>query len=189
MNREFPAYRITRDGFAILAMGFTGKEAMKWKEKYIKAFNAMEKALLKQSESLEWKQARIQSKGVRKSITDVIARFVEYATAQGSESATRYYSNITKMEYAALELVEKGSKIPDNFRDTLDTMDLCFLITAEQICKLALNHGMEEKLHYKDIYQVAKERVMDYAKVVRVTHVRSNQKQLKDNPCDHSDDC
>lgn len=41
-----PAYHITRDGFAFLAMGFTGKKAAAWKEKFIEAFNAMEKALM-----------------------------------------------------------------------------------------------------------------------------------------------
>ena len=40
--RDEPMYHITRDGFALLAMGFTGKEAMRWKEAYIAAFNAME---------------------------------------------------------------------------------------------------------------------------------------------------
>lgn len=38
-GRKLPCYNITRDGFAILAMGFTGPEAMKWKEAYIEAFN------------------------------------------------------------------------------------------------------------------------------------------------------
>ena len=41
-----PAYRLTRDGFAFLAMGFTGKKAAAWKEKFLEAFNAMEAALL-----------------------------------------------------------------------------------------------------------------------------------------------
>ena len=41
-----PAYRLTRDGFAFLAMGFTGKKAAVWKEKFLEAFNAMEAALL-----------------------------------------------------------------------------------------------------------------------------------------------
>lgn len=41
-----PAYRLTRDGFAFLAMGFTGKKAALWKEKFLEAFNAMEAALL-----------------------------------------------------------------------------------------------------------------------------------------------
>ena len=39
------AYNITRDGFTLLAMGFTGKEAMKFKIAYIERFNAMEEAL------------------------------------------------------------------------------------------------------------------------------------------------
>ena len=44
-TQQGPAYRMTRDGFALLAMGFTGKEAMRWKEAYIAAFNAMEARL------------------------------------------------------------------------------------------------------------------------------------------------
>ncbi len=40
-----PAYRLTRDGFSFLAMGFTGKKAAAWKEKFLMAFNAMEEAL------------------------------------------------------------------------------------------------------------------------------------------------
>ncbi|GFM34017.1 Rha family transcriptional regulator [Desulfovibrio subterraneus] len=39
------AYNLTRDGFTILAMGFTGKKAMQWKIRFIEAFNAMEQAL------------------------------------------------------------------------------------------------------------------------------------------------
>jgi len=46
---ESKAYRLTRDGFAFLAMGFTGKEAAQWKEAYINAFNKMEAELLAQS--------------------------------------------------------------------------------------------------------------------------------------------
>ena len=40
-----PMYLITRDGFTILAMGFTGKRAMEFKIKYIEAFNRMEEEL------------------------------------------------------------------------------------------------------------------------------------------------
>jgi Rha family phage regulatory protein len=36
-----PEYRITRDGFAFLGMGFTGARAAQWKEKYIETFNRM----------------------------------------------------------------------------------------------------------------------------------------------------
>lgn len=40
-----PAYRITRDGFTLLAMGFTGKKALAFKLAYIDAFNKMETTL------------------------------------------------------------------------------------------------------------------------------------------------
>jgi len=40
-----PLVEMTRDGFTFLAMGFTGKEAAAWKERYIAAFNQMEAAL------------------------------------------------------------------------------------------------------------------------------------------------
>lgn len=38
-------YKMTRDGFSLLAMGFTGSEALSWKVKYIDAFNKMEKII------------------------------------------------------------------------------------------------------------------------------------------------
>lgn len=44
-GRQFPEYFMNRDGFTLLAMGFTGKAALEWKLKYIEAFNEMEKKL------------------------------------------------------------------------------------------------------------------------------------------------
>lgn len=43
-GREQRIYFMNRDGFTLLAMGFTGKDAMQWKLKYIDAFNRLEKA-------------------------------------------------------------------------------------------------------------------------------------------------
>lgn len=44
-GQRFPEYLMNRDGFTLLAMGFTGKDALQWKMKYIAAFNEMEQAL------------------------------------------------------------------------------------------------------------------------------------------------
>lgn len=41
-GRKLPMYRLTRDGFALLAMGFTGAKALQFKMAYIDAFNCME---------------------------------------------------------------------------------------------------------------------------------------------------
>lgn len=163
--RKEPYFNLTRDGFTFLAMGFTGKQAAQWKEAYITAFNSMESALQDKIKP-EWNQARLQGKTARKSLTDAVQNFVEYAKAQGSQNAQRYYANITKMEYAALELTAKGQKIPKEFRDTLDTMDIGFLLAAEQVCKLVLDEGVRRGLPYKDIYALAKERVTAYAKAI-----------------------
>ena len=46
-GQEYKEYLMNRDGFSLLVMGFTGKEAMEWKIKYINAFNEMEKKLSK----------------------------------------------------------------------------------------------------------------------------------------------
>ncbi|AHJ87863.1 transcriptional regulator [Vibrio phage PVA1] len=167
-NKELPCYNMTRDGFTMLAMELSGSKVFQWKLKYIEAFNAMESQLLKQNDSLEWKQARLQGKQARRSFTDVVKEFVEYATDQGSKSASMYYMNITKMEYAALELTEKGQKLPKDFRETLDCMDLCFLATAEQIAKNAIKNGIDSKMHYKEIYKLAKDRVFAYAETVKL---------------------
>ena len=44
-NKTHNCYQMTRDGFAMIAMSLTGKEAEDWKVKYINAFNKMESAL------------------------------------------------------------------------------------------------------------------------------------------------
>ncbi len=44
-GKSYPEYLMNRDGFTLLAMGFTGKDALQWKMKYIAAFNDMEQKL------------------------------------------------------------------------------------------------------------------------------------------------
>lgn len=48
VNRKYPHYNLTRDGFSLLAMGFTGAKALQWKIAFLNAFNQMEKLLKKQ---------------------------------------------------------------------------------------------------------------------------------------------
>lgn len=44
-NRTQRRFKLTRDGFSLLVMGFTGPAALHWKLLYIEAFNKMEAAL------------------------------------------------------------------------------------------------------------------------------------------------
>ena len=45
-GKSYPYYIMTKDGFAMLVMGFTGAKAIQFKEAYITAFNQMQRALL-----------------------------------------------------------------------------------------------------------------------------------------------
>ena len=55
-------YLLSRDGFSLIVMGFTGKKALEWKLKYIDAFNKMEDLLKSQNKALPttYKEALIQ---------------------------------------------------------------------------------------------------------------------------------
>ncbi len=44
----YKEYLLTRDGFSLLVMGFTGAKALEWKLKYIEAFNKMEQYIKEQ---------------------------------------------------------------------------------------------------------------------------------------------
>lgn len=51
-GQQYPMFVMNRDGFTLLAMGFTGKKALKFKLEYIEAFNQMEAKLKEQSKPL-----------------------------------------------------------------------------------------------------------------------------------------
>jgi Rha family phage regulatory protein len=162
-----PYYEITRDGFAFLAMGFTGKEAAAWKIKFLEAFNAMERTLRQQDAnrlSFEWKQARESGKVVRLTFTNNVQDFVAYAKAQGSRNAEKYYMALTKMEYQALFMI--GQAVGKDFRDRLNAHQLVNLGTAELVAQRAIREGMEANLYYKAIYQLAKHKVETFASMV-----------------------
>ena len=160
-GKSQPLVVMNREGFSILVMGFTGKKAMVWKEKYIAAFKAMERHILKQGQ-LDWQQARAQGKITRRNETDTIQEFVDYATAQGSRNARFYYANLTAMTYKALFLVEKGLD-QCGLREFMSALQLVNQAAAENIVARALRHGMDTGLPYKDCYSLAKNRVVSFA--------------------------
>lgn len=156
---------MNKPAFSLLVMEFSGSRAFNTKLLFNDAFYQMEQALLRQ-DNLEWKGTREQGKQIRQNLTDEIKTFVDYAIAQGSQNASKYYILITKMQYKALKLIEKNEKIDKNFRNTLDMMDLNHLIAAENVARKALMDGIAQELHYKDIFQLAKANVLQLANIM-----------------------
>lgn len=96
-----PQYEITRDGFAFLAMGFTGTRAARFKEWFITAFNDMEKRLSEQ------KPARIQYVAPDKSEIERLARQL-MAAEKAKEEAERANARYEMMLLEAAHNADRG---------------------------------------------------------------------------------
>ncbi len=119
-NHKQPMYYMTRDGFTILVMGYTGEKAMRFKEAYIKQFNAMEKTL--QGKLIE----REKGIAVRQSLTKALQQSTENERMHGHA-----YSTYTNCIYKVLfgkntkQLREEfGIGQKENLRDYLSEEQL-----------------------------------------------------------------
>lgn len=100
----------------------------------------------------------------RKQWCDTVKRFVDYAAIQGSRNASKYFTNITFLEYDALFIFKHRRRL--RLRNRLNPVQLALLSSADQIVIKALEDGMSVSLHYKDIYRLAKRRVVEFAQSV-----------------------
>ena len=97
-KQKYPEYLMNRDGFALLVMGFTGSEALKWKLKYIEAFNTMEETLKRiYEERKQWEIERAKGVVVRHILTDTIKNML-----LESPNKKFAYPNYTNLVYKVL---------------------------------------------------------------------------------------
>lgn len=177
-GKTYPMYDLTRDGFSLLAMGFTGPKAIQWKIKFIEAFNKMEVHILRDAKAelrkarqaerhaqLEWQQSRSTGKLARREETDIIKEFIGYAKGQGSKNAEMYYLSLSVMVNRELFGLEPKNT-PENFRDTLDAAQLGHIRMADIAVARALTEGMAKMLPYKAVFAFAKERVRTLVQMV-----------------------
>lgn len=148
-----PMYYMNRDGFSLLAMGFTGKKALEWKIMYINAFNTME-ALLNEKSTENWIETRRYGKITRKAETDVIQQLIGYAKAQGSTHSEMMYMTYSK-------LANKIAGISN--RDFATIRQLNNLDTIERIILFEIENGMAAELDYHEIYQRCKAQVEHFS--------------------------
>jgi phage regulator Rha-like protein len=118
--------------------------------------------LLAQKNSADWLEKRRETKVMRRECTDKIQKFVEYAKAQGSKSAEKYYMSLTRMELTGLFIIEQ--KYP-NHRDVMSMRQLNLIEMADEVIGNALEDGMNQGLPYKECYVLAKERISQLARL------------------------
>ena len=128
-NRSFPMYYITRDGFTLLVMGYTGEKAMKFKEAYIKQFNAMEAIL--QGKLIE----REKGIAIRQTFTKALKE-----SGEDDRMHNHAYSTYTNLVYrevfgkSAKQLREEyGITKQDNLRDYFSQEELAKVKSVEMI--------------------------------------------------------
>lgn len=155
----------------LLAFMRNSEIVVDFKKKLVKEFYRMKKTLEKiysMRKTDVWVETRQNQKLARKDETKTIKVFVEYAISQGSENAKRYYNLITSMENKALFIVK--DKFP-NLKDVLTPRQLMNSAVCNEIVINALEEGMEKNMFYKDIFQMAKQRVETFASVMPKTQV------------------
>ena len=157
-GRSKTLYIMNRDGFTLLAMGFTGQEALIWKLRYIQAFNLMEQNLL-QHQSPVWKDTRAYQKAIRRQETDTIKLFVEYAESQGSTHADQYYTQFSL-------LANKASGITD--RELATVQQLNVLAMIENMIARRIEELITGNMPYKAIYQDCKDYIAGFQKYIGV---------------------
>lgn len=130
-------FYLTRDGFTLLAMGYTGEKAMKFKEAYIKQFNTMEKALFSKIKERE------KGIAVRQALTKAIQQSDENERMHGHA-----YSTYTDVIYKSLfgknakQLREEyGIEKKDNLRDYLTAEELKKVQDAEMLVSSLIAYG------------------------------------------------
>ncbi|QEO57603.1 Rha family transcriptional regulator [Francisella marina] len=91
--RTYKQYNITKDGFVLLAMGFTGKKAMEFKIAYINAFNAMQDTLIsQQTKELESKIAKLENQ--QETLTPAQQRKIQQIVAHKAKNSSEHYQTI-----------------------------------------------------------------------------------------------
>lgn len=154
-----PCYLLTKKGCDMVANKLIGEKGVLFTANYINAFYEME-CLLLQKQTQDWQTARQLGKLTRRSETDVIKEFIEYAKQQGSKNADKYYINFSKL----------ANKIAGvDGRELASARQLSNLDLVENILLNCIKEGIAKNLTYKAIYQFCKDRLENVARLAYIS--------------------
>lgn len=118
---------MTRDGFMLLVMGFTGKKALEWKVRYVEAFNKMEQALQDRRRSI-----REEGKKARNTLTATLAKHGVRRPGEYADVTNSMYVAFWDKNAAALRKA-KGLPAKANLRDHMSEVGLGMVMLAEAL--------------------------------------------------------
>jgi Rha family phage regulatory protein len=130
-----PHYLMTRDGFAFLAMGFTGRKAVEWKVRFLEAFKLMEKTIVEQIPALKARIKELEAESSRKALPglrkDHVAVPVMQENLFGQVEAISYVlrhketlDELQKSQARARQMRKILKGMQDKFDALVDRIDL-----------------------------------------------------------------
>lgn len=165
-GRRLPMYRISRDGFAFLAMGFTGRAAAAWKERFIAAFGKMERELRRiavQKSLPDWQEARQLGKADRRDLTDAVQALCHRAHVRGDSTTPLHLWETAATRTVTAALFETNSESIKAIRTRLTARQLRRLGLAEECYARALDSLLDTEAHHRAINEQAKVAVLAFA--------------------------
>lgn len=139
------------------------KQVLLRESKYVRRaiinyIEVLEQAIIDKAKN-EWLLTRQQGKLVRREETDAIQDLIEYAKSQGSEHSSNLYMIYSK-------LVNSLVGIKANSRDKVDFGILMLIRQLEDIFTKIILNSMENKIYYKEIYQICKKQGIQFMQIV-----------------------
>lgn len=167
--QTYPAFLMTRDGFTLLAMGFTGKKALEWKIRYIQAFNEMERKL-KEQENLAAENSAAKFKTPDVAPPEVLAQaraktmLMNARTRQAklwktlADESTGTYREICKVYAANILAGKEVLPLPKPPKKTMTATELGEVVglTAMNVGLLANKYNLKTTAFGQWVYDVLK---------------------------------
>lgn len=143
----YKEYLLTRDGFSMLVMGFTGEKAYKWKVSFIEAFNKLEQAVkeTKQLEKPKSQTAKIQTAKLLMQLANKYKDNKEYSQILDSYAV----KELTGQELLPLPAVTEKYYSATDIAYELN-------VTSNYIGRLANIHKLKTEKYGKWFYDKAK---------------------------------
>lgn len=159
-------YRLSRDGFALVVMGFTGGSAVSWQERFIAAFTTMERELRRIAANRalpEWNEARQLGKADRRELTDAVQLLCERAHERGDSTTPLALWETASTKTVTGALFESNGERITAIRERLTARQLRRLGMAEQVFADAVLNCLDSDLHHRAVNEQAKVCVQAFA--------------------------
>lgn len=136
-GRKYKCYELTRDGFSLLVMGFTGKKALEWKLKYIEAFNLMEDKLRIGLNGINIEEVIVKS--VSLAVSETVKALMPFITTSASQPALDPARRIKrKYKYTT---PSKISTLAPELKRQVDDMIVSGEYSCQKIANFIMNNS------------------------------------------------